>query len=44
MPQRLALVSLLVRDYDEALGYYIDTLGFDGSRTRRCPNRTSAGS
>lgn len=25
---RLALVSLLVRDYDEALAYYVGTLGF----------------
>ena len=24
----LALVSLLVRDYDEALGFYVDRLGF----------------
>jgi len=26
--QRLALVTLLVRDYDEAIGYYVGSLGF----------------
>ena len=28
MAQHLALLSLLVRDYDEALAYYVDKLGF----------------
>lgn len=28
MQQAIAHVSLLVRDYDEALGFYIDVLGF----------------
>ena len=28
MQQALALVSLLVRDYDQALGFYVGTLGF----------------
>lgn len=28
MPQRIGAVSLLVRDYDEALAYYTQTLGF----------------
>ncbi len=28
MPQRIAQVALLVRDYDEALGFYIQKLGF----------------
>jgi lactoylglutathione lyase len=28
MPQQLAHVALLVRDYDEALAFYIDKLGF----------------
>jgi catechol 2,3-dioxygenase-like lactoylglutathione lyase family enzyme len=28
MPQHLALVALVVRDYDEAIGFYVDTLGF----------------
>ena len=29
MAQRLGLVSLVVRDYDEALAFYVETLGFD---------------
>lgn len=29
MPQHLALVTLVVRDYDEALTYYVGLLGFD---------------
>lgn len=29
MEQRLAAVALVVRDYDEALEYYRDVLGFD---------------
>lgn len=28
MPQHLGLVSIVVRDYDEALAFYVDTLGF----------------
>lgn len=28
MPRRLAQVALLVRDYDEALGFYVGKLGF----------------
>ncbi len=28
MPQHLGLVALLVRDYDEALGFYVEKLGF----------------
>ena len=28
MPQSLALVSFLVRDYDEALSFFTDSLGF----------------
>ena len=28
MEQSLALVSLVVRDYDEALAFYVDKLGF----------------
>lgn len=28
MTQHLALISLLVRDYDEALAFYVDKLGF----------------
>ena len=29
MTQRLAHIALVVRDYDEAIAYYVDTLGFD---------------
>jgi len=29
MPQVLGLVSVVVRDYDEALGFYVGVLGFD---------------
>ncbi len=29
MTQSLGLVSLLVRDYDEALGFYVGKLGFE---------------
>ena len=29
MPQSIALVSLVVPDYDEAVSYYTSTLGFD---------------
>ena len=29
MPQRIAAMSLLVRDYDEAIAYFTDKLGFD---------------
>ena len=29
MRQSLALVSLVVRDYDEALAFYVGTLGFE---------------
>jgi catechol 2,3-dioxygenase-like lactoylglutathione lyase family enzyme len=29
MPQTLATLALVVRDYDEALAYYADTLGFE---------------
>ena len=29
MPQRLSLVTLVVRSYDEALAFYRDRLGFD---------------
>src|SRR5213083_1499901 len=28
MPQSLATVALLVRDYDEAIAFYVDILGF----------------
>ncbi|MDZ4700995.1 MAG: VOC family protein [Rhodothermales bacterium] len=29
MPQHLALVSLVVRDYDEAIAFYVGALGFE---------------
>jgi catechol 2,3-dioxygenase-like lactoylglutathione lyase family enzyme len=29
MPQHLGLVALVVRDYDEALAFYVDKLGFE---------------
>ena len=29
MNQRLALTALVVRDYDEAIGFYVNTLGFE---------------
>ncbi|OYU99834.1 MAG: glyoxalase, partial [Verrucomicrobiales bacterium VVV1] len=28
MQQRLGAISLLVRDYDEAIAFYVETLGF----------------
>lgn len=32
MTQRLALTALVVRDYDEAIGFYVNQLGFALSR------------
>jgi catechol 2,3-dioxygenase-like lactoylglutathione lyase family enzyme len=29
MPQRIAQFTVVVRDYDEALAFYVDTLGFE---------------
>lgn len=29
MPQSIAHVALVVEDYDEAIAFYVDTLGFD---------------
>ena len=29
MPQTLAHVALVVRDYDEAIAFYVNTLGFE---------------
>ena len=29
MPQRLSLTAILVDDYDEAIGFYVERLGFD---------------
>ena len=32
MTQRLALTALVVRDYDEAIGFYVNQLGFELTR------------
>jgi catechol 2,3-dioxygenase-like lactoylglutathione lyase family enzyme len=32
--QRIALISLVVREYDEALAFYVGKLGFDLYRER----------
>jgi catechol 2,3-dioxygenase-like lactoylglutathione lyase family enzyme len=37
--QSLALVSLVVRDYDEALGFYVGTLGFALVEDRHVPGQ-----
>lgn len=37
MPQSIALVSLLVREYDEALAFFVGTLGFRVSADRPMP-------
>ncbi len=29
MPQKIAHIALVVRDYDEAIAFYVDVLGFD---------------
>lgn len=29
MKQNISLIALVVRDYDEAIAFYVDTLGFD---------------
>ncbi|MBS8225924.1 VOC family protein [Vannielia litorea] len=29
MPQSIAHIALVVRDYDEAIAFYVDTLGFE---------------
>jgi len=36
--QRLSLVSLLVRDYDEAIAFYVAKLGFELREDRRLSN------
>ena len=36
--QRLSLVSLLVRDYDEAIAFYVGKLGFELREDRRLSN------
>jgi catechol 2,3-dioxygenase-like lactoylglutathione lyase family enzyme len=39
MPQHLALACLLVRDYDEAISFYVDTLGFSLEADRPMPEQ-----
>lgn len=39
MRQHLALVSLVVRDYDEAIAFYVDTLGFSLQEDRFVPEQ-----
>ena len=40
MSQSLALVSLVVPDYDEAIRYYVDVLGFDLTEDREVPEQS----
>jgi catechol 2,3-dioxygenase-like lactoylglutathione lyase family enzyme len=35
--RRLGLISLVVRDYDEAIGFYVDKLGFELVEDREVP-------
>ncbi|MCK7592505.1 VOC family protein [Pseudomarimonas salicorniae] len=37
--QHLALVALVVRDYEEALAFYLDVLGFDCIEDREVPEQ-----
>ena len=37
--QQLALVALVVGDYDEALAFYVDTLGFELVEDREVPEQ-----
>jgi catechol 2,3-dioxygenase-like lactoylglutathione lyase family enzyme len=39
MPQTLGLVSLVVRDYEEALAYFVGVLGFDLVEDREVPEQ-----
>ena len=40
MSQSLAIVSVLVRDYDEAIAWYVDTLGFELVEDRPVPEQS----
>ena len=40
MPQSLALVSIVVPDYDEAIAYYVDVLGFELIEDREVPEQS----
>jgi catechol 2,3-dioxygenase-like lactoylglutathione lyase family enzyme len=39
MPQSLGIVALVVRDYEEALRFYVDTLGFTLTEDRPVPEQ-----
>lgn len=39
MPQSLVQIALVVRDYDEALAFYVDTLGFELIEYRPVPEQ-----
>lgn len=39
MPQSLVQIALVVRDYDEALAFYVDTLGFELIEDRPVPEQ-----
>lgn len=39
MRQSIALVALVVRDYDEALAFYVDVLGFELVEDREVPEQ-----
>jgi catechol 2,3-dioxygenase-like lactoylglutathione lyase family enzyme len=41
--QVVGLVALVVRDYDEALAFYVGKLGFKLVEDSSFPSRTSAG-
>ena len=44
MNQSLAHTALVVRDYDEAIAFYVDVLGFDLVADSIRLSRTNAGS
>lgn len=39
MPQSIGLVSILVKDYDEAIAFYVDVLGFNLIEDTPIPNQ-----
>lgn len=39
MPQSLVQIAIVVRDYDEALAFYVDTLGFECLEDRPVPEQ-----
>lgn len=40
MKRRLGLISLVVRDYDEAINFYVDILGFELLEDREVPEQS----